>query len=130
MKLLFLLPSGNSYSRSSINNKVSIALQEAVDINVVQIMKYYESLIHQVEEARNQFEKFEEKANNVCLSEASFENKSLRKRVRKSQTGKTRDNKFECDDRMKFRISVFMPIIYLPSVEPEKETRSLVRPWK
>ena len=56
-------------------NKVSIALQ-AVDINVVQVMKCYESLIPQVEEARNQFEKFEEKPNNFCLSEARFENKS------------------------------------------------------
>ena len=71
-------------------------------------MKYYETLIHQVEEARNQFEKFEQKANNVCLSET--DNKSRRKRVQKLQADETRDNEFECD-RMKFRISVFIPII-------------------
>ena len=80
-------------------------------MNVVQVMKYYESLIHQVEEARNQLEKFEEKANNVCLSEAGFENKRRRKRVQKLQADETRDTEFECDDPMKFRISVFIPII-------------------
>ena len=60
-------------------------------------MKYHQTLIHQVEEARNQIEKFEEKANNICLSEAGSENKIRRKRVWKLQADKTRDNEFECD---------------------------------
>lgn len=75
-------------------NKVSIALQ-AVDTNVLQVMKYYESLVLYVEEARNQFEKFEEEANNVCLSQAGFENKNRRKRVRKLQADETQENEFE-----------------------------------
>ena len=119
MKLLFLLPSGDSNSRSSIS---ALALQ-AADINVVQVMKYYESLIHQVKEARNQFETLEEKDNNVCLSEAGFENKSRRKSVLKLQADETRNNEFECDDRLKFRISVFIPIIdcLLPNQKKRQE---------
>lgn len=91
-------------------NQVSIALQ-AVDINVMQVIEYYKSLIILVEKTRNKFDKFEEKANEICLGEASFENKNRRKITRKLQAGENRENELKYDERFKFIISVFLPII-------------------
>lgn len=86
-------------------NTVTASLQR-VDINILQCIELYDSLIATIESARDKFDNYEEQAKDIfVLDEVGYEKDNKRRKIRKLRAGESRNNEVALTGRDEFRIS-------------------------
>lgn len=103
-------------------NTVSKQLQRS-ELNILQVVEYYDSLINFALSVRENFDEYEKKAAEFCLNGVpEYEDNNKRRKIRKlrSDENESERNEVELTGRENFRISTFYVIIDTLRVELEK----------
>lgn len=101
-------------------NAVNKALQK-VEINVMEVIEMYDSLVALIESVRHKFEEYENEAKQIFVLEApEYEADNKRKKTRKLQADESRETEVTMNGRDSFRISTFLVIVDCLAVEIRK----------